>query len=117
MNNTNMPVKRRGCFRNSCLGFIIILVLLGGALCWAFRSSHTLPDRFVLSIPLGGTISEIRHESSSLPFVSSRESLSLQELLFILNHAATDERVREVVLDIGGGAGNSRKDSRASTGG
>ena len=102
MNNTNMPVKRRGCFRNSCLGFIIILVLLGGALCWAFRSSHTLPDRFVLSIPLGGTISEIRHESSSLPFVSSRESLSLQELLFILNHAATDERVREVVLDIGG---------------
>jgi len=102
MNNTNNQKNRRGCFRNSCLGLIIISALFCGALFWAFRSSHTLPDRFVLSIPLGGTISEIRHESSSLPFVSSRESLSLQELLFILEHAATDKRVKEVLLDIGG---------------
>ena len=102
MNNTNMPKKNRGCFRNSCLGLIIIVVLLCGAVFWALRSSHTVPDRFVLSIPLGGSISEIRHESSSLPFVSSRESLSLQELLFIFDHAATDDRVKEVLLDIGG---------------
>ena len=97
-----MLKKKRGCFRNSCLGIIIIVLLLAGALFWAIRSSHALPDRFVLSIPLSGKITEIRHESSSLPFVSSRESLSLQELLFIFDNAATDDRVKEVVLDIGG---------------
>ena len=102
MNNTNNPKKSRGCFRNSCLGVIIMLFLLCGGAYWAIHSSHSLPDRFVLSVPLSGKISEIRHESSSLPFLSSRESISLQELLFILDHAATDERVKEVLLDIGG---------------
>ena len=94
--------NKRGCFRNSCLGLIIIVVLLAGAVFWAVRSSHTLPDRFVLSIPLSGKITEIHHDSSSLPFVSSRESLSMQELLFIFDNAATDDRVKEVLLDIGG---------------
>ncbi len=94
--------NKRGCFRNSCLGLIIIFVLLAGAVFWAVRSSHTLPDRFVLSIPLSGKITEIHHDSSSLPFVSSRESLSMQELLFIFDNAATDDRVKEVLLDIGG---------------
>ena len=102
MNNTNNQKKRRGCFRNSCLGLIILVVVLGGVMFWALRSSHSLPDRFVLTIPISGTVNEIRHESSSLPFVSSRESLSLQDILFMLDHAATDERVREVLLDIGG---------------
>ena len=94
--------NKRGCFRNSCLGLIIIFVLLAGAVFWAVRSSHTLPDRFVLSIPLSGKITEIHHDRSSLPFVSSRESLSMQELLFIFDNAATDDRVKEVLLDIGG---------------
>lgn len=97
-----MPKTKRGCFRNSCLALIIIFVLLGGAAFWAIRSSHALPERFVLSIPLGGTISEIRRDSSSLPFLTSRESLSLQDLLFIFDNAATDDRVKEVLLDIGG---------------
>jgi protease-4 len=102
MNNMTILKNKRGCFRNSCLGLIIIAVLLGGAVFWAIRSSHAVPDRFVLSIPLSGTIPEIHHDSSSLPFVSSRESLSLQELLFIFDNAAADDRVKEVLLDIGG---------------
>ena len=102
MNNMTILKNKRGCFRNSCLGLIIIAVLLGGAVFWAIRSSHAVPDRFVLSIPLSGTIPEIHHDSSSLPFVSSRESLSMQELLFIFDNAATDDRVKEVLLDIGG---------------
>ncbi|MEI8185706.1 MAG: signal peptide peptidase SppA [Chlorobiaceae bacterium] len=102
MNNTIDPKKKRGCFFKSCLALILIAVLVCGSIFWALRSSHSVPDRFVLCIPLGGTISEIRHESSSLPFVSSRESLSLQDLLFILDHAAKDERVKEVLLEIGG---------------
>jgi len=97
-----MQKKGRGCFRSGCLGFFVIPLLLCGGLFWALRSSQSVPDRFVLTIPLSGGIDEIHQESVSLPFLASREPLSLQELLFILDHAASDERVREVLLDIGG---------------
>ncbi len=102
MNNLHTPTKKRGCFRNGCLALIVIPLLLLAGLFWGFHSSHSIPDRFVLILPLSGGLDEIRNESKSLPFLSSRGSLSLQELLFVLDHAATDDRVREVLLDIGG---------------
>ena len=102
MNNINDPKKRWGCLQKSCFGLIVILVFITGTMFWAFRSSHSVPDKFVLTVPLSGSISEIRHDSSALPFFTSRASLSLQELLFILDHATTDDRVKEVLLDIGG---------------
>lgn len=102
MNDMNTPTKRRGCFRNGCLALVLLPLLIFAGLFWAHRSSHALPDRFVLVVPLSGGIDEVRNESSSLPFLPSHESLSLQELLFVLNHAVADERVREVLLDIRG---------------
>ncbi|MEI6756821.1 MAG: signal peptide peptidase SppA [Chlorobium sp.] len=99
-NNSAMPKKKWGCFRTGCLALLIIPVLLVG-LFWFLRPSHSLPDRFVLTVPLGGALNEIR-ENSSLPFLPSREPLSLQELLFILDHATRDNRVEELLLDIGG---------------
>ncbi len=102
MNNLHTPTKRGGCFRNGCLALIIIPLLLLGALFLGLRSSHSIPDRFVLILPLSGGLDEIRNESTSLPFMSSRGPLSLQEVLFVLDHAAADDRVRELLLDIGG---------------
>ena len=102
MNNTNMQKKRPGCFRVGCLALTLLSALFFAGLFWAYHSSHGLADRFVLVVPLSGEVDEIRNESSSLPFLPSRESLSLQELLFVLDHAAMDERVREVLLDIRG---------------
>ncbi len=80
---------------------IIPFLILAGVF-WSIRSSHSIPDSFVLTLPLSGGLDEIRNESSSLPFMPARGPLSLQELLFVLNQAATDERVREVVVDIDG---------------
>ena len=102
MNNTNTPKKRPGCFRVGCLALFLLLALVFAGLFWAYHSSHALADRFVLVVPLSGEVDEIRDESSSLPFMPLRESLSLQELLFVLDHAVSDERVREVLLDIRG---------------
>ncbi|MFZ4525776.1 MAG: signal peptide peptidase SppA [Chlorobium sp.] len=102
MNNSNIPTKRGGCFRNGCLALAIIPLLLIAGLFWGLRSSRSIPDRFVLVLPLGGGLDEIRSESASLPFMPSTGPLSLQEALFVLNHAATDDRVRELLLDIGG---------------
>ena len=102
MNNSQTPTKRGGCFRNGCLALLIIPLLLIAGLFWGLRSSHSIPDRFVLILPLSGGLDEIRNESTSLPFMPSRGPLSLQEVLFVLDQAATDDRVREVLLDIGG---------------
>ncbi len=93
---------RQGCFRYGCLTLLIVPLLIAVGLFFAFRSSHSIPDRFVLVLPLGGGIDEIRNESSSLPFMPSRGPLSLQEILFVLDHAVDDERVRELLLDIDG---------------
>ena len=95
-------VKKRGCFRNGCLVLFFLPVLFCAGLFWAYRSSHTLPDRFVLVLPLSGGVDEIRDESASLSFLPSHASLSLQELLFVLDHAVSDKRVSEVLLDIRG---------------
>jgi protease IV len=102
MNNTNTQTKRGGCFRKGCLAFLIVPVLFFAGLFWLYHSSHALPDRFVLLLPVSGEVNEIRDESSSLPFMSSHESLSLQELLFVLDQAVADKRVSEVLLDIKG---------------
>jgi protease-4 len=101
-NNTNTPIKRMGCFRKGCLALLLFPVLLFTGLFWFYHNSHALPDRFVLVLPFSGEIGEIRDESASLPFMSSQESLSLQEMLFVLDHAVADKRVREVLLDIKG---------------
>ena len=102
MKTSELPTKRRGCFRTGCLIALIVPALLIVGLFWHLHAAHAVPDRFVLNVPLSGTLDEIRKESDSLPFMPSREPLSLQELLFLLDHAASDNRVKEVVLDIGG---------------
>ena len=102
MNTSELKKKRGGCFRSGCLASLVIPVVLLAGLLWHLHATHASPDRFVLSIPLSGSLDEIRNESTSLPFMPSREPLSLQEVLFILDHAVSDNRVREVVLDIGG---------------
>ena len=102
MNNMNAPKKRWGFFRTGCFALVLFPVLLFAGFFWAYHSSHALADRFVLVLPLSGGIEEVRDESSSLPFLPSSQSLSLQELLFVLDHAVADERVKEVLLDIRG---------------
>ncbi len=96
------PKRRKGCFRYGCLAAITVPLLIFAAIFFAFRSSRSLPDRFVLTVPIGGELPEIQGDAGGLPFISSRGALSLQDMLFILDHASSDERVREVLLEIGG---------------
>jgi protease IV len=108
MNNTpviNTPVmqnNKKGCLRAGCLASFLVPIVIVAGLFMFFKSSRTLPDRFVLKVPIGGTLEEIRKESGLPPFLARQEPLSLQDLLFIFDHAASDSRVREVLLDIDG---------------
>jgi protease-4 len=68
---------------------------------FVFRSSNDLPDRFVLTVPLGGSLEEMSSARDAFPFSGEGEPLSFQDMLFILDHAAGDRRIETVLLEIG----------------
>lgn len=98
----NAGRKRPGCFRRGCLttlgGIAFVMVAAWMVGLWSER----LPDRFVLRIPVGGDIAERPTGASGLPFAVADRSLSMQELLVILDRARTDRRIDTVLFDIQG---------------
>jgi protease-4 len=94
--------KKEGCFCAGCLTMIIGALLLAGIGVMAHQWGNRLPDRFVLRVSVSGAIDERSPDASSLPFGDARQSLSLEELLTILDRAKTDKRVDSVLLEIDG---------------
>ncbi|NTU87587.1 MAG: signal peptide peptidase SppA, partial [Chlorobiaceae bacterium] len=94
-------MKGKSCLQKGCLFSLVIPAILALLFFWISRSSHDLPDRFVLVVPVGGSLEERSAESVSLPFLMQEEDLSFQDLLFICNQAATDTRIKTVLLEIG----------------
>ncbi|MGB8247295.1 MAG: S49 family peptidase [Chlorobium sp.] len=94
-------MKGKSCLQKGCLFSLVIPAILALLFFWISRSSHDLPDRFVLVVPVGGSLEERSAESVSLPFLMQGEDLSFQDLLFICNQAATDTRIKTVLLEIG----------------
>ncbi|NTV01702.1 MAG: signal peptide peptidase SppA [Chlorobiaceae bacterium] len=99
----NVQKKRRGgCFLTGCLTLVAVPFLIM-AIAWALVSwGNRLPDRFVLRLPVSGSIDE--HPAGQVPFplAGERQGLSLQELMTVMDRARTDERVRSVLLEIDG---------------
>lgn len=94
--------RKGGCFRTGCLTIIVAIFFFAGAGWLMHQWSQRLPSRFVLKIPVTGSIDERAAEPMSIPFASTRESLSLEELLAIFDRARTDNRVDSVLLQIDG---------------
>lgn len=101
--------KKRGCFRTGCFLFLLLPLLLLIGVSVRILLSRSLPDRFALVVPLTGTLEERHTKSEIFTYGNSRAPLSLQELLLMLDQAATDERVSDVVLDLGGFNASSAK--------
>jgi len=95
-------MKGKSCLRTGCFVFVLVPVIIAVLFFAFFRSSHDLPDRFVLRVPLGGSLEERIAESSPVPYLMQDESLSFQDLLFMFNQAAGDKRIDTVLLEIGG---------------
>jgi len=94
--------KGWGCLGKGCLVLIVFPLLFAITIFFLQRSRSALPDRFVLQVPISGTIPEHSSESGKLPFMASAEPLSQQELLFLLRRASGDSRVAAVLLSIDG---------------
>lgn len=94
--------KKGGCFRAGCLTVVVGVFLLFGIGVIAHQWGNRLPGRFVLRVPVSGAIDERSPDAASLPFGGIRQTLSLEELLTILDRAKTDKRVDSVLLQIDG---------------
>lgn len=94
-------MKGKSCLRRGCLFSLVIPAILAVLFFLLFRSSHDLPDRFVLVVPVGGSLEERSAESVSVPFLMEEGELSFQDMLFMFNQAATDKRIKTVLLEIG----------------
>jgi len=94
-------MQAKSCFRKGCLLLFLLPLIVGAVLFFVFRSSHDLPGRFVLTVPLGGSLEEIGSVRDPFPLSGEGEQLSFQDMLFILDHAAGDNRVETVLLEIG----------------
>jgi protease-4 len=92
--------SKTGCLKRGCLFTVLLPLVCLALILWLHHGSRSLPDRFVLSVPLSGALDERAPSASGLPFASAEGPLSLQDLLFTLHHASSDPRVAAVLLDI-----------------
>lgn len=95
-------MKKNGCLLKGCLLSLLVPPVLALVLFFVFRSSHDLPGRFVLSVPVSGPLDERSSAAASLPILMPDEPLSFQDLLFLFDHASRDKRIDTVLLEIGG---------------
>lgn len=94
-------MKATGCLGKGCLVLFLVPLIVGILVFLVFRSSHDLPDRFVLTVPLGGELEEVASMRDAFPLSDDGEQLSFQDILFILDAAADDRRIGTVLLEIG----------------
>lgn len=98
----NLGKKRWGCFRTGCLAGVVVAVGLPVAIWLLLSSGRSLPDHFVLRLPLGGMVEERQPPVQPFSFMEQKSSLSLQEAMTALDRARTDRRVRSILLEIDG---------------
>jgi protease-4 len=94
--------KFPGCFRAGCLTVVIAVLgvfVIGYVM---FLSGKRLPERFVLSLQVGGPVDERSGQTVTFPFMPEKEPLALQDIMAVLDQARSDVRVRLVLIEIDG---------------
>lgn len=94
--------KKISFAKAGCLTFIVLFLAAAIGLFRMVSARHSLPSSFVLLLELSGELQEAGGIEASLPFGDEGASPSLQELLFSLERAEQDDRIRHIVLDITG---------------
>ncbi len=97
-----MAKKKIGVGRIGCAVVLLFFLISAVGLYRLHTAQKHLPESFVLKLDIHGNVPEVSDAGYSLPFERKQRKLSLQEVLFLLGNAATDDRVRFVLLDIKG---------------
>ncbi|MCW8797162.1 MAG: signal peptide peptidase SppA [Chlorobium sp.] len=97
-----MQKKKIGAGKIGCIVVVVVFLVMVIGIYRLFNDRKALPEDFVLKINLSGDIAETTGTGFELPFQSGSNELSLQDIMFLLERAGEDNRVRSVLLDIGG---------------
>ncbi|NEX13857.1 MAG: signal peptide peptidase SppA [Prosthecochloris sp.] len=97
-----MQKKKIGAGKIGCIVVVVVFLVMVIGIYRLFNARKALPEDFVLKINLSGDIAETAGTGFELPFQSGSNELSLQDIMFLLERAGEDNRVRSVLLDIGG---------------
>ncbi|MCW8798239.1 MAG: S49 family peptidase, partial [Prosthecochloris sp.] len=95
-----MKKKKMSAGKAGCLVFIILFLAAGVGIFRMITARQSLPEKFALVVTLSGELKETADPQPPLPLLPDTRSLSLQDLIFLLEDAGKDERVTQVVLDI-----------------
>ena len=97
-----MAKKKIGAGKIGCIVVVLVFLILTIGVYRLFTAQKSLPETFVLKIDVSGDIRETAESGFSFPFEPESRELSLQDIIFLLDRAGDDERVRSVLLDISG---------------
>ena len=97
-----MQKKKLSAGKVGCLVIVILLIAAVIGIFRLFSVQRSLPESFVLTLALSGDLAETAGPAPQLPFIPGDEPLSLQDIVFLLQRAGEDRRVRSVLLDING---------------
>ncbi len=97
-----MRKKKLSAGKVGCLVIVILLIVAVIGIFRLFSAQRSLPESFVLTLELSGDLAETAGPEPQLPFIPGDEPLSLQDIVFLLQRAGEDSRVRSVLLDVNG---------------
>ena len=97
-----MRKKKLSAGKVGCLVVVILLIAAVIGIFRLFSAQRSLPESFVLTLELSGDLAETAGPAPPLPFVPGDKPLSLQDIVFLLQRAGEDSRVRSVLLDVNG---------------
>ena len=104
-----MAKKKIGAGKIGCIVVVLVFIVLAIGVYRLFNAQKSLPEKFVLKINVQGELPETVDAGFLLPSERVSQKLSLQDILFLLDRAADDERVRSVLFDVDGTRANSAK--------
>lgn len=97
-----MAKKKIGAGKIGCIVVVLLFLVMAIGVYRLYTAQKSLPEEFVLKINVAGDIVEAAETRFSLPFEPQSQELSLQDIIFLLQRAGDDERVKGVLLDING---------------
>ena len=97
-----MTKKKIGAGKIGCIVVVLVFLVMAIGIYRLFTAQKPLPEEFVLKIDVSGDIRETVEPGFSLPFERESQELSLKDIIFLLDMAGDDKRIKGVLLDING---------------
>ncbi len=97
-----MAKKKIGAGKIGCIVVVLVFLVLAIGVYRLFTAQKSLPEEFVLKIDISGDIRETVDTGFALPFERESQELSLQDIIFLLDRASEDTRIKGILLDING---------------